>query len=240
MVEEEQSDVRPISDRPGPAGGFTLIELLVVVAIIALMVSVLLPAVNTARKQANTSYCLSNLKELGLATMYYAGDYGDYLPTGGVPGGTSHGIMWDTWEIPERLEPFLSRAGPKVQKNSGSVWRCPSDKKFYGRSFSGVIHTSYMVNAEKTVYLKMAMPPKWLPYKIADYPGPPKGVFDTTLREPSREALYADLAWVPGTNRRHRGGYNVVFVDGHAKWHLEVDSSDPNYYVNRSIGTRNW
>ena len=239
MAEEEQSDVRPISDRPSLAGGFTLIELLVVVAIIALMVSVLLPAVTTARKQANISYCLSNLKELGLATMYYAVDYGDYLPVCGITGGSSHGIEWNS-EIQERLGPFLSRAGPNVQKNSGSVWRCPSDKKFYGRSFSSQIHTSYMVNAEKTLYMKMAMPLKWLPYKITDYPGPPKGIFNITLREPSREALYADMVWVPGTNRLHRGGYNVVFVDGHVKWYLEADPSDPNYYVNRPIGTRNW
>ncbi len=241
MTEKRRSGIRPTSDRTGLAGGFTLIELLVVVVIIALLVSVLLPAVNTARKRARSSYCLSDLKELGLATLYYAGDYGDYLPTYGVPGGSTHGILWNHWKLPERLEPFLSRAEPKVQKNSGSVWQCPSDKKFYGRSSMGRIYTSYMVDAEKTAYGKMAMPIKWLPYKITDYPGLSKGMFeDILLREPSREALYADLAWVSGRNRRHNGGYNVVFIDWHVKWYREVDRSDMNYYVNRSIATRNW
>ena len=62
-------------------GGFTLIELLVVVAIIALLVSVLLPALSAAREQARSSYCLSNLRQQGTAIMYYAGDYSDYLAT---------------------------------------------------------------------------------------------------------------------------------------------------------------
>jgi prepilin-type processing-associated H-X9-DG protein/prepilin-type N-terminal cleavage/methylation domain-containing protein len=64
---------------PKPVACFTLIELLVVVAIIAVLISILLPTVRNAREQAKKVVCSSNIRQLGMANVMYAQSYQDYF-----------------------------------------------------------------------------------------------------------------------------------------------------------------
>jgi prepilin-type N-terminal cleavage/methylation domain-containing protein/prepilin-type processing-associated H-X9-DG protein len=121
--------------------GFTLLELLVVIAIIAILASVLLPALSKARGRAEGISCLNNTRQLGVAWLLYADDHEGFLPYNLGMNGSSFrtNINWVnnvmTWNVASQpLDSdntnLVTITGASLGLYSGStaIYHCPSDR----------------------------------------------------------------------------------------------------------------
>lgn len=104
-------------------GGFTLVELLVVSGIIAVLVSMLLPALNKGRVHAQTLKCASNLKQIGIGFAMYRSDWHNYLPP--VDAYASHVPAGKPWRFTKdymmysAIGPYLGKPAVKI---GGAYW----------------------------------------------------------------------------------------------------------------------
>jgi len=126
--------------------GFTLIELLVVIAIIAILAAMLLPALSSAKQTALRTRCLNNVRQAGLATTMYAGDFTDHLPYGYVLAGVMPSPDAPTGLC---LTNFINELGLKDQATISAFYSCPAA---VAQLANGESARSYAANANITWY----------------------------------------------------------------------------------------
>ncbi|MDA3959689.1 MAG: prepilin-type N-terminal cleavage/methylation domain-containing protein [Planctomycetota bacterium] len=214
--------------------GFTLIELLVVISIIAILASLLLPAIGMARDAAKDINCKNNMRQLGLASMAYAGDNEGFLP------GWDWGPSWvSEFHWPYSLSSYVEvnwwyywwptsggRHTPDVK-----VYRCPADGGRTGPYLSSWQSKGYPITYG--VHQHMSVPASPWQYgstnPVGGHWGFWAGTHTSQLVSASNFIMFLDMNtkayhvscntdWNRKINMiafRHRGRTNMVHGDGH-------------------------
>jgi len=232
--------------------GFTLIELLVVIAIIAILASMLLPALAKAKTKAHGIHCLNNLKQLQLAHVLYTDDHNDKLVPNLEPGNAEGNWVkgWlDFTASPDNTntlfltDPRHAKLSPYSAHTAG-IYKCPADRSTIKKA--GRTHARVRSVAMSVAVADPAGGP-WLNYKVSK---PKFKVFmkssDFNGGSPSMVHVFADEhpdsinngafgVWMadPANPAKayifdfpastHNGACGFSFTDGHAEIRKWVD-----------------
>jgi prepilin-type N-terminal cleavage/methylation domain-containing protein len=209
--------------------GFTLIELLVVVAIIAVLVAVLLPALGKARMSARHMLCQSNLRQLGIAHFMYADENNDWITP--LPPLVVYTACW-TW-VPDYnhaawvplIIPYVSRSLMSQYEAPGkvqNVFRCPFDAStwWYGQK------ASYVVWPEISLTPEICRRLGYDPNSLGVY-GPRQRISNSTRPDVTTFMRDTSDAW--HQERPDGKGAVFLYLDGHPEltftrtsaWHWE-------------------
>jgi prepilin-type N-terminal cleavage/methylation domain-containing protein/prepilin-type processing-associated H-X9-DG protein len=192
-----------------PCRAFTLVELLVVIAIIGILVSLLLPALGRSKAKAYNAACVSNLRQLGIATRIYAEDNEERLPSAEI----LPTIPIDPQNpLPRICDVLASYVGRTTGTNTGditTVFKCPVDKKGRFAAEGSSYEWNAELNGQRIDVTRTDG--AFLLLKQGDFSG---GITNFVLTlPPGTTPLLLD--YDDFHTRPPKSGKNVVFMDGH-------------------------